>query len=222
MKNWTIPGCRVERFSDRADWLDWRGRGIGGTDASTILGCNPWQTKFALWVRLITGRRNESADNAAMKRGRDLEPLIRREFAIDYESLYSVQNPPAGNWSFVREDKPWMRASLDGLIKRKSDGALGILEIKTAGRTSSEWEGKIPDYYYAQCIHYAAVTGAKFVILRARIEDRDFNTGFLRQATINDYYIDCEEKERDIRALVSLEERFWEDVRSGKAPRADI
>ena len=33
----------------RADWLKWRTKGIGGSDASVIAGINPYKSVYQLW-----------------------------------------------------------------------------------------------------------------------------------------------------------------------------
>ena len=31
------------------EWLDWRKKGIGSSDAPIIMGVSPWKTPFELW-----------------------------------------------------------------------------------------------------------------------------------------------------------------------------
>ena len=47
----------VHRYKNRAEWLKGRQdlHGIGGSDASSVLGLNPWRTNLQLW-RIKTGR----------------------------------------------------------------------------------------------------------------------------------------------------------------------
>ena len=41
----------------REDWLEERKKGIGGSDAATILGLNPYKTSIDLWEEK-TGRKD--------------------------------------------------------------------------------------------------------------------------------------------------------------------
>ena len=41
---------------NREEWLKERKKGIGGSDAATVLGKNPWKTNVELWEEK-TGRR---------------------------------------------------------------------------------------------------------------------------------------------------------------------
>ena len=41
----------------REDWLEERKKGIGGSDAATILGLNPYKTTIELWEEK-TGRKD--------------------------------------------------------------------------------------------------------------------------------------------------------------------
>ena len=216
----TVPkGCTLHKFRTREEWLQSRSRGIGGTDAATILGCNPYQTELELFSRLSGIEIAPKKDNASMQRGRGLEDPIRKAFEVDRPEFRVYAPPRGGNWSFERVDKPYLRASLDGLLRRKSDRALGVLEIKTVGRgvDLSEWDGKIPDHYYAQVMHYCLVLHAKFAILRARIEKFDPITNQSYWET-RDYTIDCGERAEELKALEMAEDAFWNKVQKRIPP----
>ncbi len=59
-----IPGTREE-------WLKDRNKGIGGSDAGSVLGLNPWKSAYTLWCEK-TGKITNNEDNEAMRQGRDL------------------------------------------------------------------------------------------------------------------------------------------------------
>ena len=40
----------VAEMADRDAWLKMRTQGIGGSDAGTIVGLNPWKSKYELWL----------------------------------------------------------------------------------------------------------------------------------------------------------------------------
>ncbi len=78
---------QAEVFASTADmsrdeWLLERRKGIGGSDASVILGINKWQTPFELWLDK-TGQVpvSESGSEAAYF-GSLLEDIVAKEFEI--------------------------------------------------------------------------------------------------------------------------------------------
>jgi len=88
-------------------WREWRHKGIGASDASTIMGEN----RFKSSAQLLQEKRGPARDfgqNAAMARGTELEPEARKL----YVAKTGRDVRPACLQS-TRYD--WLRASLDGL-----------------------------------------------------------------------------------------------------------
>lgn len=96
----------------------------------------------------------------------------------------------------------------------------GILEIKTAtpnGKSGwEEWNGKIPDQYYAQILHQLAATGYDFAILFAALYGRDGDI------TLREYAFERSEKEADILWLLQKETSFWLCVETGTIPALSV
>lgn len=132
-------------------WLIWRKTHITATDASVILGKNPYKTAHELWEEKL-GIRPGVTQTPAMERGTRLEPEARN---IACEVL-EIDFFPAVVES---EENPWMVASLDGL----SPCHEYILEIKcpNVGTHAFSLQDGIHFYYHAQMQHQLAVTGAK-------------------------------------------------------------
>jgi putative phage-type endonuclease len=63
----------------REEWLQWRKKGIGGSDAATILGLNPYASLLSLWADKL-GMMPEREDNEQMRQGRDLEGYVAERF----------------------------------------------------------------------------------------------------------------------------------------------
>ncbi len=139
---------RVDICQNTPEWIAWRASGIGGSDASKVIGVNPWCTPYQLYLEK-TGRAEGPKMNPAMQRGVDLEPHARRA----YEEFTGNTMPPK-----CYEDGIHL-ASLDGI---NFSGDL-ILEIKCPGEAAhlKALQGEIPDYYMAQMQHCMMVTGAK-------------------------------------------------------------
>ena len=65
---------------DHATWLEYRKKGIGGSDAGSICGLNPYATAISVYQDKIQEEITEKADNESMRQGRDLEEYVARRF----------------------------------------------------------------------------------------------------------------------------------------------
>ncbi|MBK0348939.1 YqaJ viral recombinase family protein [Aerococcaceae bacterium zg-ZJ1578] len=67
--------------SNHAEWLTIRSKGIGGSDVGTLLGLNPFKSKYQLWLEK-TGQLEASdiSSNVAVQIGNELENLVARLF----------------------------------------------------------------------------------------------------------------------------------------------
>lgn len=131
------------------EWLKKRQGCITGTDASVIMGCNPFKNRMFLLkekLGIVSTKQNE-----AMRIGSMLEDKARELFIKDTGILVK----PA---VCLHDDFFYMLASLDGL----SECGNFIYEAK-CGKSAVEKakNNEIPRYYYAQMQHCLAVTGAQ-------------------------------------------------------------
>lgn len=207
---------KVIENRDRAEWLKSRGCGIGGSDASAVLGMNPYKTNIELFEEK-TGRRipEDISDKPYVRYGNDAEPLIRQLFALDYPE-YQVSYHE--NRILRSIAHPFMQASLDGELQDER-GRKGILEIKTTNILQSmqyeKWKDRIPDNYYIQVLHYLLVTGYSFAVLCAHLRS---DWGEDRRTTVKHYFIERAEVEDDLKMLLREEKKFWAYVESGRKP----
>lgn len=177
--------------ADRKAWLAERRTGIGGSDVAGILGLSRWTTPLAVYLDKI-GQAPESDDNAPMKWGRYLEPVIRQAYSDEtgrtVRTMDMIRHP-------VRE---FMLANIDGFT---DDGRL--LEVKTA-RTAEGWgevgTDEIPTPYMLQVQHYLEVTGFEFADVAVLIGGSDFR--------IYEVGVDPEL----IHLIVEAEAEFWRRV----------
>lgn len=203
-------------FPCREKWLEARKDHIGGSDASACVGCNPYKDNVRLWEEKI-GQR-EVADISAKEGvcyGINAEAPLRELFRLDfpqYQLTYDENN------MFFNTDYPWMHASLDGELTDEN-GRKGILEIKTTNILQSmqreKWNDRVPDNYYCQILHYLAVTGYDFAILKAQIKSEW--SGEIRISTKH-YFFERNERTEDIKYLIDAERKFWESVIRGIRP----
>ena len=179
--------CVIDHDQGSIPWLRWRHDGIGGSDAPALMGENPWRSANALFAEksgpskygnarpvprkpviadlfaaaappmapaapaapnepMLAERRYRSAAS----RGTALEPYAR--------DLYNrhIGGELVPN-CLESLDRPWQRASLDGLCLKTRRA----LEIKCGDKVYAHTEttGKVPGYYLGQLQHILAVSG---------------------------------------------------------------
>lgn len=200
----------------RSEWLENRKNGIGGSEISAVVGCNPYMDNVTLW-EIKTGRRQapDISSKPYVQYGIQAEEYLRALFALDfpeYRVFYEANN------SFSNDKYPFAQASLDGWLL-DSEGRLGILEIKTAEILSAvqrtKWIDKIPDNYYCQLCFYMAVLDADFAVLKAQLKTSI--DGDIRFETRH-YFLERVEVQEDIDYLMPKGAEFWEYVKTGKRP----
>lgn len=64
---------------DKSEWLNYRKKGIGGSDAGAVCGFNPYRTAMEVYQDK-TGKKTEEMDNEAMRQGREFEDYVARRF----------------------------------------------------------------------------------------------------------------------------------------------
>ena len=203
-------------FRTREEWMAARINHIGGSDASACVGMNPYKDNVHLWeekVGLI--EQEDISDRDYVQYGTEAEAYLRALFAMDYPQ-YRVEYWE--NNMFTNTTYPWMHASLDGELIDQN-GRRGVLEIKTTNILNNfqltKWENRIPDNYFCQVLHYLAVTGYDFAVLKAQIKSEW--EGELRINTKH-YFIERKDVEEDIRFLIEAEHNLWRCVETGTRP----
>ena len=121
---------KIFDFPDETAWLKGRVNGIGGSDASAIVGMNPYKSNIDLFEEKI-GRRipEDIADKPCVIYGKLAEAPIRELFKLDYPE-YQVEHHEFRILQSIRY--PFMQASLDGELtdpdgRRRLDN-MGVVE----------------------------------------------------------------------------------------------
>lgn len=196
-----ILSCH-EAETDHEKWLETRNAGIGGSDASVIVGLNPYKSPYQLWLEK-TGQA-EAPDLSHVqavywgsKNEANIADWFQETTGKKVRKLGTLRN----------RAYPFMLANVDRAVMGEDAG----LEIKTAGvNQAKKWKGdEIPDAYYCQCLHYLAVTGADRWYIAVLIGGNEaiFKT--------------VERNEDDINALIQAESEFWEMVEKKEPPYVD-
>lgn len=186
---------------DRDEWLRWRRRGIGGSDASAVAGLNRWRSPMQVWLEK-TGQIPENADSEAMYWGRVLEDIVAHEF-----SKRTGKRLRRRNAILQHPEYPFMLANVDRLVVGEDAG----LECKTASEwRSNEWANNgIPDEYLIQCQHYMAVTGCNKWYIAVLIGGNRF------------LWQEIQRDEDIIDYLIRIESDFWHLVETRTPPAID-
>ncbi len=184
-------------------WLAWRRRGLGGSDAPTIVnGKHFGRTRLSLWQEKTAPQGGEKTpENWAMRQGKRTEAGTRAW----YEALLGVRAPAVCG---VHDQYDFLKASFDGL----SDCGSAVLEIKYANRDdhTGALEGKIPDKYRPQLDHLLLVSG------RTRLDYASHNPRFEDGARFALVTYDADPER--LKELLRLEKVFWQCVASKTPP----
>ena len=183
------------------EWLQHRQKSIGGSEASAIIGLNPYSSPYTVWADKL-GKIPPKEDNEAMRLGRDLEDYVAKRWTEVTGKKVRRENNIITN-----PDYPYAHANVDRVVVGEDAG----LECKTTSVLNLKRfkDGEYPPTYYVQCVHYMMVTGAKRWYLAVLILGKEF-----KEFTI-------ERDEEEIKALAKSEEDFWELVKKQTPPMAD-
>jgi len=185
------------------EWLGYRKKGIGGSDASIVCGINRWKSPIELWMEKTDQLPCQEAGEAAYW-GIALEGLVKTEFT----KRTGIEVIPV-NQILQSEAHSFMLANLDGICLHPDYGEC-ILEAKTSSAyRATEWSDDIPDEYILQLQHYMAVTGYRGAYIAVLIGGNTFKWKFV------------ERDEELISMLVKLEGDFWKHVQDGIPPSLD-
>nr|WP_128082638.1 YqaJ viral recombinase family protein [Geobacillus thermoleovorans] len=137
------------------EWLQARVHGLGGSDASVVLGLNRYKTPFELWLEKTGQVTPQSSTSEAAYFGTLLEDLVAKEF-----EKRSGKKVRKRNAMFQHPEHEFILANIDRFIV----GEKAILECKTASAfLAKEWEGDdIPEAYIVQMQHYLGVLGPEY------------------------------------------------------------
>ena len=191
-----------------AQHLEQRRAGLGGSDAAAILGLSPWKTALEVWLEK-TGQAPETEPTPAMYWGSVLEDVVAAEYAK--RSGHKIQRR---NLLQTHPRYPYLCGFLDRVAVANGNGP-GVIECKTARALSEEWgeEGTdaLPGQYYAQVLHYLAVTGYRWA---------EVPVLFLANRAFRIYRIAREEALID--ELVETEATWWQrHIIDGIQPEGD-
>ena len=178
-------------------WLDWRKKGIGGSDVAAALNMSPYRTARDLYHDKIgVVPAIEGPDKSiTFQIGHLLEDVVAQIFAKKtgltvYEDHWMYQHPLY----------PFLIADVDRFVLLP-DGRKAILECKTAHYDMQfKWaNGAVPRHYELQVRHYMSVMNIDVAFIACLFSNNE--NDFVWQKIERD----VEEEENTILAL----EAFW-------------
>ncbi|MEN3781468.1 lambda-exonuclease family protein [Priestia megaterium] len=194
---------------DEETWLNvWRRRGIGGSDASAVLGISSWKGSLNVYIEKVEGSQPKELSEAA-EWGHRHEPTIRQKFRECHPELRVEES----DYMWQSTEHEFMVANVDGFLFHPTKG-YGILEIKTSHEwRNGEWDedsGIIPEDYLVQCQHYMAVFKVKYCYVAVLIGGNKYR----------EFYVELDETLMDL--LIEEERKFWfNHVLAGIPPEID-
>ena len=192
---------RKVKTKNYEEWKALRKQYIGGSDAASVLGMNPYRSRYTLWAEK-TGRIPEFEGNLATDVGAYFEDFIAKRF--EQKTGKKVRKETQ---SIFNDKYPWAIANVDRLIV----GEDAILECKFTDSLNLKRykNGEFPDRFYVQCVHYLAITGKKKAYLAVLIGNKEFKV------------FEIERDEAEIATLMAEEKAFMELIKTDTAPATD-
>ena len=190
-------------YNSKEEWLALRKKlGIGGSEAGSVIGLNPYKGAYTLWAEK-TGKIHEFEGNLITEVGSYLEEFVAQLFTRETDKKVRRKNR-----ILVNDQYPFAFADVDRLVV----GEKALLEIKTTNSfpVMKKIKNKeYPEQWYCQMTHYLAVSGLEKAYLAVLINCRDFKI------------FELERDEAEIAALMGEEEKFWGMVQTNTPPPAD-
>lgn len=190
----------------RDEWLDWRRKGIGSSDAPIVAGLSPWKSPLALYLDKIGEVPEPEVESEWLECGTlledDVAELFERRTGMKPKARYAI---------LQSAEHPFMLANLDRTLPPRNGDGPGILECKTAGITKrGDWEeDRAPLAAIVQVQHQLAVTGYSWAYLAVLLGGNRF------------LYTLVERDQELIDNLIEQEAAFWQRVLDRNPPEPD-
>lgn len=137
-----IPGWRVAQHAGlaRPEWLAMRKLDVTASEIGCLFGDSRYLTPFGLYHRKLIGESDE--ENAAMKRGRVMEPAVAKLLSLDLPELALASCE--GQYLSLRTDDPLVRIGATKDYQGVADMAtLGPALAKLGAKAPASWTGRV-------------------------------------------------------------------------------
>lgn len=197
-------GAALE-INDRDSWLRERQKGIGASEVGTILGLNPYESPYELYLHK-RGEIPAKDETLPMWLGHEMEPIIAKRYELETDRKL---NDPGEYTILEHPEYPWLRATLDRTAVIR--GHIGPVELKAPGSDlGGAWEAfDAPLVYQAQLQIQMACMGASMGEIAALVGNKDF------------YVIEYARNDNFLASVIPEIHEFWERVQTGNPPPVD-
>jgi putative phage-type endonuclease len=184
-----------KNIKTKEEWLIVRKNGIGGSDAASVVGLNPYKSAVSVYLDKTTEEIKEEK-NYKMELGQKLENFVAREFArLTGKKVRNV------NGILKNNKYPFAIANIDKAVV----GEKAFLECQvTNSYSKKEWREQPPIHCQIQCHHYMGVTGATHCYIAALVGNEELII----------YKLDRDEEV--IEDIMKKEETFWNEYILGE------
>lgn len=201
------------------EWLEWRHKGLGSSDAPVVMGVSKFKTPFQLFEERMKPAVH-SEPNFIQAKGHRMEAKARARFELEQNKDFQPACVQSGDQGFE-----FLLASLDG----RSDDKTEIIEIKYVGQDDHALckKGVVPPQYWPQVQHALMVTGALrcyYVSYCDILEDtgeKHPKTGkpIMKKTGRYDLGYIVVESDRDYQGkLLAAESKFWKMIQDKTPP----
>jgi predicted phage-related endonuclease len=203
---------QVERreIKSREEWLTWRKSDVTASTVGALFGAHPYTTAMRLYAEK-RGTEFLDEDNAAMRRGRWLEPAVAKAVE-EVRPEWSLFTPG----EYLRNAELRLGATPDFYIGGDMRGK-GVLQAKTVAPSvyARDWnDGKeVPLWIILQAVTEGWLSNADFIVVAALLVDAHNMDVCIHELPRNPA---AEERIRN--AVI----RFWHDVDAGIEPEPDF
>jgi len=203
MKKSNITKVSTANMS-RRQWLEQRRKTIGGSDAAAVMGVSSYKSPYALWAEK-SGRMTpgDISGKEAVREGNDLEDYVAQRW-MEATGKKLVR----ARCFYYNSDYPFAHANVDRMVVGERAG----FEAKTTsdyGILQQCREGRYPEAWRLQMLHYMMVTGREKWYLGVLCLGKGF------------FSFELQRDEAAIAALAQAEQRFWQHVTDGTPPKVD-
>lgn len=185
---------------DRAEWLTLRKKGIGSSEVGTIMGVNPYDTPYQLWLRK-TEQAPAIEENVAMRMGHKLEPIVAQLYE-EYTGNV-VDRETEDDFVVINDLHPFMVASPDRYVKDRT-GRTVLLECKTTAHKVDE--DTLPKSWFCQVQYLMACAELDMAAIAWLVNGREFGT------------LAVSRNDRFVKAMLDKVAEFWQHVQDKTAP----
>lgn len=159
----------LKQLLPKESWIAERANYIGGSQVSTVLGLNPYETPLQLWLRK-RGALPPIEDSDIMRFGNFFEPIL----ALHFEQTTGLRTRQISK-TYTHDQHEFLRANIDRQIlanPAKGLDSTAVLELKTTtSYRLKSLDGDYPISWNFQLQYYLGITGYEIGYLQ--VYERD-------------------------------------------------